>query len=98
MLPRNSATRTEILQTPSAGTRWEPARRPSAGWRELHWFEANKAKLTNYEGLWIAVYEDGVVASALTAEEVVDQVSQLGLSDCLVVKVEQARTERYLIA
>lgn len=66
---------------------------------DLEWVLADPPVLRPLRGQWIAVIERAVVASGTTADDVVDDLVEQGISDALLMQVPTERELRsYLIA
>ena len=57
------------------------------GLRELRWFESRPAILSNFRNQWIAIKDDGVLASATTPLELRDQLRNRGIQDAFLIHV-----------
>ena len=56
-------------------------------------------QLSNYRNLWVAVLGENIVASAPNFDEVHSALTQLGIHNALVLRVNESLFEkRYLIA
>ena len=73
---------------------WESARNPCAGVRELLWFEAHKEELAAFQGMWIAVLGERIVASRRSPHEIRTELDGQGIRDALVVRVPDDVTQR----
>lgn len=73
---------------------WAIRANPGAGVRELEWFEANRHRLTNHAGLWIAILGTRIEASG----ESFDEVASTSPPDALIVRVPEDTRWDHLIA
>lgn len=64
---------------------WQSA--SGAGLNELHWFENNVERLEAYQGQWIAILGEKVIAFGSSISEVRSQLIEANVHDALVVRV-----------
>ena len=67
--------------------------------RDARWYELNLPRLTTYAGLWVAIRDQRIVASAASFQGVYDQLSAVHIDRAFIVQVPKNVRERtYLIA
>ena len=101
-------TREVPLSQPSPGTGLANSPRWQVGstlgeWRNrksnLRWFQENESKLGNYAGLWIAVLNGSIAASASSFAAVYETLTTLNINGALIVRVaDNIRKRPRLIA
>ena len=62
---------------------------------ELNWFTANLEHLSGFRGLWIALRGFNIVGSGPSLESVHDHLSQVGISDALIVHVPEGNVAKW---
>lgn len=73
---------------------WERPENPQAGVSELVWFEEHKGDLATYQGLWVGILGQRVVASGHSIINVRQEIDRQGIHDALVVRVPDNVTQR----
>ena len=73
---------------------WERAWNPLVGVRELIWFEKNVEDLGAFQGQWIAILGERVVASVQSPTDLREQIEKRAIVDALVVRVPDDVTQR----
>ena len=54
---------------------------------DMWWVQDHMKELAEYQGHWIAVIDQKIVASAAQLDDVIDEVERLGLTDPFVTKI-----------
>lgn len=66
---------------------------------DLAWYVHHLDDLRAYDGTWIAILDARVVASAATADALIDELAERQIADALVTQVPDERERNaYLIA
>ena len=75
---------------PAISPRWQVSSAPGE-WRtrksNLRWFEENEPRLGNYAGLWVAVLNGAIMASASTFASVYESLAARKVNGALIVRV-----------
>ena|SRR3990170_2556897 len=73
---------------------WEHLQNPLAGLRELRWFQDNVEELAAFQGQWIAILGEHIVAQAASLTTLREDLNAGGLANVLVVRVPDNVAQR----